>query len=145
VNASTHIRAAAVAAAEALARLSGQLGYPADAQAIARLSDIGAHQAGVVPVAEIEGKVCGWAHVLPQHHLEHDANAELAGLAADERVRGSGIGAAFLHTVEAWAREPGCAELIVRCNAIRGHAQRFCLREGHAEKKRQAIFVKPMV
>ena len=59
------IRQADAADAEALARLSGQLGYPADAAAIARrLRGIVAHGAGVVLVAQIDGAVAGWAHVI---------------------------------------------------------------------------------
>jgi len=143
VSASIHIRAAASADAESLARLSDQLGYPVDAETIARrLRDIEQRRAGAVLVAEIDGSVAGWAHVLPQHRMEHDANAELAGLVVDERMRGSGIGTALLHAVEAWAREHGYPELIVRSNVIRDRAHRFYLREGYAEKKRQAVFVK---
>ncbi|HJU07242.1 MAG TPA: GNAT family N-acetyltransferase [Rhodanobacteraceae bacterium] len=146
MSASIHIRAAASADAESLARLSGQLGYPADAAAIARrLRDIEQRRAGAVLVAEIDGVVAGWAHVLPQHRMEHDANAELAGLVVDERMRGAGIGAALLHAVEAWAREHGYPELIVRSNVIRERAHRFYLREGYTEKKRQAVFVKKMI
>ena len=137
------VREAGVDDAAALARLSGQLGYPADAAAIARrLRDIAAHDAGVVLVAQIEGAVAGWAHVLPQHRMEHDANAELAGLVVDENVRGAGVGAALLRAAEAWTREHGHVDLIVRSNVIRERAHRFYLREGYAEKKRQAVFVK---
>ncbi len=142
---SLHIRAAAPADAESLARLSEQLGYPADAATIAsRLRDIEQHHAGAVLVAQIDGAIVGWAHVLPQRRLEHDANAELAGLVVDERMRGAGVGAALLHAAEAWAREHGYPELIVRSNVIRERAHRFYLREGYAEKKRQAVFVKKL-
>jgi GNAT superfamily N-acetyltransferase len=145
VSASIHIRAAATADAESLARLSDQLGYPADAKTIAhRLRDIEQRRAGAVLVAEVDGAVTGWAHVLPQHRMEHDANAELAGLVVDERMRSSGIGTALLHAVESWAREHGYPELIVRSNVIRERAHRFYLREGYAEKKRQAVFVKKL-
>jgi GNAT superfamily N-acetyltransferase len=145
VTATIHIRAATPVDAESLARLSGQLGYPADAATIAhRLREIEEHRAGAVLVAEIDDAVAGWAHVLPQRRLEHDANAELAGLVVDEHMRGTGIGAALLHAVEAWAREHGYPELIVRSNVIRERAHRFYLREGYAEKKRQAVFVKKL-
>ncbi|MBS0433235.1 MAG: GNAT family N-acetyltransferase [Proteobacteria bacterium] len=140
------IRQADAADAEALARLSGQLGYPADAAAIARrLRGIVAHGAGVVLVAQIDGAVAGWAHVMAQHRLEHDANAELAGLVVDEDARGGGIGAALLRAAEAWAHGHGCVELVVRSNVIRERAHRFYLREGYTEKKRQAVFVKNLV
>jgi GNAT superfamily N-acetyltransferase len=143
VTASIHIRAAVRADALSLARLSDQLGYPADEETIARrLQDVLGRRAGAVMVAEIDGKVAGWAHVLPQRRLEHDANAELAGLVVDEPARGSGIGRALLHAAEAWAGEQGYPELVVRSNVIRERAHRFYLREGYAEKKRQVVFTK---
>ena len=145
MTASIHIRAAAPADAGSLARLSGQLGYPADEETIARrLRDILEHHAGAVMVAEVDGRITGWAHVLPQRRLEHDANAELAGLVVDEPARGSGIGRALLHAAEAWASEQGYPELVVRSNVVRERAHRFYLREGCLEKKRQAVFVKKL-
>ena len=142
---SIHIRAATPADAGSLARLSGQLGYPADLEMIARrLQDVVEHHAGMVMVAEVDGKVVGWAHASPQRRLEHDANAELAGLVVDESARGTGIGKALLHAAEAWAGEQGYPELVVRSNVIRERAHRFYLREGYAEKKRQAVFVKKL-
>ncbi len=129
--------------AAVLAMLSGQLGYPADAAAIARrLRDIAEHHAGAVLVAEAGGMVTGWAHVMPLHRLEHDARAELAGLVVDESARGAGVGKALLRAVEEWARGQACGELVVRSNVIRERAHRFYLREGYAETKRQAVFVK---
>ena len=129
-----------------MARLSGQLGYPADANAIGhRLRGIDEHRAGMVLVAEIDGVVAGWAEVSAQFHLVHDARAELAGLVVDERARGSGVGATLLHAAEAWATEQGYRELVVRSNVIRERAHGFYLREGYAEYKRQAVFVKKLV
>ncbi len=147
MTASIHIRTATVADAQALARLSDQLGYPADAHTIARrLHEIQSHRAGAVLVAEIDGaSVVGWAEVSAQFHLVHDGRVELAGLVVDEHARGAGIGTALLHAVEAWARDRGYAELVVRSNVVRERAHRFYLREGYAEKKRQAVFVKSKV
>jgi GNAT superfamily N-acetyltransferase len=138
----TAIRAATHADAAALALLSGQLGYPADAAAIARrLDGIAAHHAGEVLVAEADGGVLvGWAEASLQRHLVHDARGELAGLVVAEDARSLGVGTALLRAVEAWARERGLGELIVRSNVVRERAHRFYLREGYAEKKRQAVF-----
>ena len=143
MTAPIHIRAATPADAGSLASLSGQLGYPTEANAIARrLRDIEEHRTGTVLAAQVDGAVAGWAEVSAQFHLVHDARVELAGLVVDEGARGSGIGAALLHAAEAWAREHGYAELVVRSNVIRARAHRFYLREGYTENKRQAVFVK---
>lgn len=140
------IRPAIAEDAAALAALSAQLGYPADATAMTRrLRDIADHGAGAVLVAEFGGGgIAGWAHVLSQRRLEHDPNVELAGLIVDENRRGAGVGAALLRAVEAWARGNGYTDIVVRSNVTRARAHRFYLREGYAEKKRQAVFVKKL-
>jgi PhnO protein len=136
------IRAAKHADAGALASLSWQLGYPADAHDIARrLDELATNHVGEVLVAEADdGAVVGWAEASLQRHLVHDARAELAGLIVADGARNRGVGTALLHAVEAWARERGLPEVIVRANVIRERAHRFYLREGYAEKKRQAVF-----
>jgi GNAT superfamily N-acetyltransferase len=137
------IREANPGDAEALARLSAQLGYPADAGTIAqRLRVIAAHGAGVVLVASGEEAVTGFAQVVPQRFLIAAPFVELAALVVDEKARGSGVGAALLQAAEQWARERGFATMRVRSNVIRERAHRFYLREGYAEKKRQAVFIK---
>lgn len=136
------IREAATADAEALALLSGQLGYPADAATIVRrLGDIAAR--GVVLVAvDPQGAVCGFAQVEPRRLLIAEPFVELAALVVSEEARGSGAGAVLLAAVEAWTRDHGIASVRVRSNVLRERAHRFYLREGYVEKKRQAVFLK---
>ncbi|MGH8216749.1 MAG: GNAT family N-acetyltransferase [Rhodanobacteraceae bacterium] len=138
------IRAATAADASELAVLCGQLGYPADASTIARRLDaIVEHHAGAVLVAESdEGAVVGWAEASLQRHLVHDPRVMLAGLVVAEGSRNHGVGVALLRAVEAWSREHGADELIVRSNVLRERAHRFYQREGYVEKKRQAMFLK---
>ena len=142
----TDIRAATLADAEALAPLSGQLGYPADARTIARrLSDIAARDAGVVLVAvDARGAVCGFAHAEPRRLLIAEPFAELAALVVSETARGLGAGKALLAAVEAWAGEQGLGRVRVRSNVVRDRAHRFYLREGYAERKRQVVFFKDL-
>ena len=138
------IRSATGDDVEVLAALSCQLGHPANAGDIARrLRGIEKHDAGVVLVAVGEkDAVCGFAHAVPQHFLIVESFVELAGLVVAEDSRGRGVGKALLAAVEAWSREHGFATVRVRSNVIRERAHRFYLREGYAEKKRQAVFVK---
>ncbi|WHZ18574.1 MAG: hypothetical protein OJF55_000723 [Rhodanobacteraceae bacterium] len=138
----TRIREATPADAEALAVLSGQLGYPADAPAILRrLADIA--DRGVVLVAvDPRGAVCGFAHAEPRRLLIAEPFVELAALVVSETARGSGAGAALLAAVETWTRGQGIAGVRVRSNVLRERAHRFYLREGYAERKRQAVFLK---
>lgn len=142
----TRVRAAQVADAAAIAALSGQLGYPADAATIVqRLAAAGAADPGVSLVAEdAAGAVCGFARALPQHFIAEPPFVELAALVVADGARGGGVGRALLAAVEAWARQHGFALLYVRSNVIRERAHRFYLREGYVEKKRQAVFCKPL-
>lgn len=138
------IRVAAPADAEALASLSGQLGYPADAATVLRrLEDVVAHRAGVVLVAlDAQGGPAGFAHVEPRRLLIAEPFAELAALVVSEPSRGQRVGSMLLAAAEAWARGQGFASMRVRSNVLRERAHCFYLREGYIEKKRQAVFLK---
>ncbi|HEY9112262.1 MAG TPA: GNAT family N-acetyltransferase [Rhodanobacteraceae bacterium] len=136
------IREATPADADALALLSGQLGYPADASAIVRrLGDIAGRGVVLVAVAA-RGAVCGFAHAEPRRLLIAEPFVELAALVVSETMRGSGAGAALLAAVEAWARDHDIRGVRVRSNVIRERAHRFYLRQGYREEKRQAVFLK---
>lgn len=138
------IREATLADADALASLSAQLGYPVDAATIARrLRGIATGRDGVVLVApDPQGAACGFAHAVVQRFLVAEPFADLAGLVVGDGSRGSGVGAALLASVEAWARRAGLGSVWVRSNVVRTRAHRFYLREGYAEAKRQAVFIK---
>jgi GNAT superfamily N-acetyltransferase len=138
------VRVATRADAEALAPLSGQLGYPADAPTIVRrLDGVISHHAGVVLVAlDAQGEPAGFAHIEPRRPLIAEPFAELAALVVSEAARGQRVGSALLAAVEAWAREQGFSSVRVRSNVIRDRTHRFYLREGYVEKKRQAVFLK---
>lgn len=130
--------------AEALAALSGQLGYPADAPAIVRrLSRVVGRDAGVALVAvDTSGHVRGFARAIPQHFVAEESFVELAALVVDESARGQGVGKSLLAAVEAWSRARGFDRICVRSNVVRDRAHRFYLRAGYAEVKRQAVFAK---
>lgn len=138
------IREANAADAAALARLSGELGYPAAAEMIVRrLADIAAAHSGVVLVAvDARDVVLGFAQAEPRCLLFKEPFVELAALVVDAEARGAGAGAALLAAIEAWTRERGFGIVRVRSNVVRERAHRFYLREGYAESKRQAVFEK---
>jgi GNAT superfamily N-acetyltransferase len=135
------VREATPADAEALASLSGQLGYSVDVPTMVhRLARV---EGGVVLVAlDAEGLVCAMAHAAPRRPLVAEPFVEIAALVVDEAARGSGAGAVLLAAVEAWAYEQGFTGVRVRSNVLRERAHRFYLREGYIEQKRQAVFLK---
>jgi GNAT superfamily N-acetyltransferase len=145
-NGAISIRPARHEDAQALAELSTQLGYPAEAAAMLdRYARVREQRVGEVFVAVDAGqRIAGWIHIVPRLQLEETEFAELAGLVVDQDARGRGIGAALLHAAETWARAHGFAHLRVRSNIVREHAHRFYLREGYVEYKRQVVFGKTL-
>jgi GNAT superfamily N-acetyltransferase len=124
------IRSALAGDAEAIARLLGQLGYPAEPQSIpARLARLQA--AGDEVVVAVDGHVVGLAqlHVAPA--LEYDGDvAKLAAIVVDERRRGGGIGRSLVEAMEARARERGCLLFYLTTAEHRSDAHAFYRRIG---------------
>lgn len=137
------IRAATAADAEPAARLSEQLGYPADVEVMRqRLADIAGMQDHAVFVACSGNDVVGWVHAHEVLHLQNDRRVEIAGLVVDANHRSGGIGAALVGQCETWARERGLLDVIVRSQIKREAAHRFYLREGYVQTKTSVVFSK---
>jgi GNAT superfamily N-acetyltransferase len=115
--------------ADAIARLLGQLGYPAEAEGVSqRLARLGDDR---LVVAVDDGAVAGLAqlHVAPS--LEYDRPAaKLAALVVDEAQRGGGIGRALVDAMEAEARARGCELLYLTTAERRADAHAFYERLG---------------
>jgi GNAT superfamily N-acetyltransferase len=112
--------------AEALARLLGQLGYPAEREAVGRrlrrLSEAGDE----VVVAELEGRIAGLAQLQVSPALEYDGDAaKLAALVVDESHRGEGVGRALVEATEMRARARGCVLLYLTTAEHRADAHAF--------------------
>jgi len=127
-----------------IAKLSGQLGYPATARAMAgRLKMALREKDGACFVAETkEDGVVGWAHVNVTPLLEVERRAELNGLVVDEQVRSQGAGWSLLQAAEAWARKMRCTGMSVRSNVLRERAHGFYERHGYEHYKTQKAFRK---
>ena len=143
---SVRIRKAQRRDAERIARLSGELGYPATAaQILARLGQLKPASKHAVFVAESSDGdigVVGWVHVSVAHLLESDTRAEVNGLIVAEGQRSAGAGAKLLEAAEDWARRHGCRGMNVRSNVIRERAHAFYERNGYAHYKTQKAFRK---
>jgi GNAT superfamily N-acetyltransferase len=139
------IRKAGLRDAARIAELSGQLGYPASAQEIARrMKQIRPPSLHAIFVAEGEGTVIGWAHVSMTPLLEVNLRAEVNGLIVDESQRSRGAGAKLLEATERWAAAKGCRSMSVRSNVVRARAHAFYLRNGYEHYKTQKAFRKPL-
>ncbi|HUI42800.1 MAG TPA: GNAT family N-acetyltransferase [Terriglobia bacterium] len=151
------VRPATLDDADALARLSNQLGYPASREQVERrLGEILANpehaifvaEAGFAPEAGRESQggagLAGWVHAFAERTVESDPTVEIGGLVVDDARRGAGVGRLLMDQAERWARETGCATITVRSNVIREHAHAFYERLGYAPVKTQRVFRKPI-
>jgi GNAT superfamily N-acetyltransferase len=141
------IREANISDAASIARLSGQLGYPATPEELEeRLLSILQKKKHRVYVAELPDKlVVGWIHVFGTQYLMAESLAEVGGLIVDESNRGHGIGRALVETAEEWAVTMGYRYLRIRSNIIRTEAHRFYKRMGYNWAKTSLVFVKSLV
>jgi GNAT superfamily N-acetyltransferase len=133
--------------AEAVARLSGELGYPATAAEIAaRVGAFAGDPSQCVRVAAgPDGAVLGWAHAARQVLLESGERCELLGLVTAAEARGSGVGRALVEAVERWARDEGLPLVSLRCNVVRTAAHGFYEHLGYRRAKTQHAFRKALV
>lgn len=130
--------------AEAVARLSAELGYPVSAQQMAgriraqlKLPDHATYLA-----AQPGGEAVGWIDIGITHHLQADPYAEIGGFVVSGEVRSLGIGKKLLARAEVWAGERGVRRVLVRSQIARERAHQFYLREGYQRTKTSAIFTK---
>jgi len=142
-----HIRSAVPDDAEAIARLSGELGYPTtQADARRRLFDIKTSQNHAVMVAEDgSGSVVGWIHVFRSRRLGGEPFAELGGLVVTEALRGHGIGSRLVAEAEQWASKREIATLRIRTRTTRNDARLFYEDLGFVLTKTQVVFERQLI
>lgn len=143
MNADVAIRPAEEGDLEALAELSGQLGYPvAAADLLPRLRAVLERPDHRLLVAALAGEVVGWAHGLMRYMLEEPPHAFVGGLIVKDGFRGRHIGEQLMTALEAWARSLGAHEVHVYSNVVRERAHRFYQRLGYEHFKVSKVFRK---
>ncbi len=140
------IRPAAGDDAEAVATLSGELGYPASAEDVwQRLAEMATTDDHGVYVAEDDGgAVVGWIQVFGALRLGSEPFAEIGGLVVAEAHRGRGIGRRLCERAGRWAREGDFKALRVRTRTEREATHRFYRRVGFRRAKTQEVFMMPL-
>ncbi|HLZ90973.1 MAG TPA: GNAT family N-acetyltransferase [Candidatus Acidoferrum sp.] len=145
---SLRIRRARRGDAERIARLSGELGYPATAAQIRdrlrQLTPASKHAVFVAESAAAGKELVGWLHISVSALLESDIRAEVNGLIVAQSQRSAGAGAKLLEAAEDWARERGCRAVNVRSNVVRERAHVFYERNGYEHYKTQKAFRKAL-
>jgi GNAT superfamily N-acetyltransferase len=137
------VRKAQLADASHMAELSGTLGYPVSADAMAaRLTRVLRLETHCVFVAERNGEVVGWTHGVEQEMLELDRRCEIWGLVVAESERARGVGRRLIEEIEKWARDRGLTDMSVRSNVIRPESHPFYERIGYTRYKTQHAYRK---
>jgi GNAT superfamily N-acetyltransferase len=135
------IREAVIADADALARLSNQLGYAITiAGTFQNLESILPDQNQTVLVAFHDGKVVGWIHVFLATRVESTPFCEIGGLVVDDQYRRMGIGKLLIERIKPWCSNKGGRIIRVRSNVKRIEAHEFYSQLGFVENKQQKIF-----
>jgi len=136
------IRAMAEDDCEAVAELSGELGYPTKSEAIrVRLRAINPSDLLVVAVTEMDRPV-GFIQASRVCTVEADMRVHIVGLVVSSTVRRSGVGAALIAEVERWAQSIAAETVVVRSNTKRGEAHSFYPAVGYEFIKAQAVYQK---
>ncbi|MFT3897370.1 MAG: GNAT family N-acetyltransferase [Thermomonas sp.] len=140
------IRVAATADAAEIARLSAQLGYPADiavfAERLERMSRLPTH---AVLVCEGEGgHLAGFIGMEQRLMIESGDKAEVVGLVVDADARRSGVGRGLIAAAKAWTRARGLRELFLRSNIVRPEAHAFYPALGFERSKTQHVYRKAL-
>jgi GNAT superfamily N-acetyltransferase len=139
------IREIALEDASAAAGLSGELGYPASAEAMSRrIASLTGKKDRIVFVATLGGNVAGWIEIAVIDHLASEPRVEICGLIVSDGARGQGIGRDLVARAEQWAVQQGVTLMLVRSRVTREAAHRFYLREGYERTKTSAVFTKEL-
>src|SRR5512135_2814521 len=100
------IRDATLPDAGAIARLSGELGYPSEEAAVkGRLAHLLSRPDAHAVMVSVDGRgaVTGWVHASVERTVESDPYAEIRGLVVEEARRGRSLGEALVRASVAWA------------------------------------------
>lgn len=131
--------------ARAIAKLSGELGYPVDVEEMSRRMELVlVSNDRVVYVACAAHDVIGWIELGIVHHLAAGTYGEIAGFIISSEHRNLGVGRRLLNEGERWVESRGITTIVVRSRVAREAAHRFYLREGYCRVKTSAVFSKEL-
>ena len=129
-----------------IARLAGQLGYPASEEIMRKRLErlLGSSDSAVFVAEARDGGLAGWIHGVLTQFLESDFRVEIAGLVVDERFQRKGVGRGLVARIEEWAAGRGVEQASVRCRTTRAEAHRFYESLGYSQTKTQIVFRKSL-
>jgi GNAT superfamily N-acetyltransferase len=139
------IREVSAADAVPAAELSGQLGYPVEADVLKRrLSEILAEHDHSVLGAYAEDCLVGWIDIGIVQHLQSGKYGEIGGLIVSAAHQGRGIGKALMQVAEQWVLDRGVETILVRSQIAREAAHVFYLQRNFSRIKTSSVFQKSL-
>ena len=109
-----------------IARLTIELGYACDSDAIrARLEQLASQREQVVFVAVFKDRIVGRLQAYASMALESGYRVEIVGLIVETVARRQGVGRALVQQAERWALEIGSDVVVVRSNLKRVESHGF--------------------
>lgn len=140
------IRRATIDDAFEIARLCGQLGYPAQKSTLEkRLSLLLNMEHHKVFVMEENRSVVGWIQGAVVTTVEYDQNVEIMGLVVDNAHRRKGIAKALVEEIVKWATKDGYPRVRVRSNLAREESHVFYKSIGFIKVKQQQVYDLPVI
>lgn len=139
------IRPATLSDSAEIARLSGELGYPAAPAEISARLQLLLDQANhfvVVAAIEDEQLLLGWIAAEERTLLVASPQIEIMGLVVDHSARREGVGQALIAAVEHWTKERGLRDVVVRSNTLRQESHPFYEGLGYRREKSQHVYTK---
>ncbi|MGX5731855.1 GNAT family N-acetyltransferase [Pseudoxanthomonas beigongshangi] len=141
MHAVSALRVATPGDAAEIARLSTQLGYPADAATMAdRLTRWMPRADHFIRVVADGPRLLGWIAAERRLTLETGDSFEIVGLVVDQAAHRGGIGSTLVAAVADWARAHGGSRLVVRSNIVRTESHPFYERQGFTRVKSQHVY-----
>lgn len=138
------IRKAVESDAIEIARLSAQLGYPAEIEAFVQRLEFLLHSPkhSVLVAAGDDGHLQGFVGVEHRVMIEMGERVEIVGLVVDAQARRTGVGRALVAAAEQWARDAGVKEIFLGSNVVRPEAHVFYPSLGYTVVKTQHSYLK---
>lgn len=138
------IRPMVEADAEAVAKLSGELGYPNDAQTVRRRLRLVDRGDLLIVAVDESNAALGFIQASTTCTLEADMRVHILGLVVSATARRIGVGRRLIAEVERWASESEAEAIVVRSNTARGEAHDFYPAVGYTRVKTQAVYLKQL-
>lgn len=132
--------------AAVVAKLSCELGYPAEPNTIQnRIATLVSSQSDLLVGALNEAnELAGWLQAHAANVLESGFRVEIMGLIVATKFRRCGVGRALVSRAEEWARCLGAPTMVVRSNVSREESHGFYPALGYTVNKTQTVYRKSL-